>query len=313
MKKRYNHFVSTFSLLLLSGISAISCSDKDKEHPDYSRHPVVVTAQAFGYDNSTPGSTWHKGENIGVYMLEKGTGDPILPYRNVRYYANNRDDQDYFLPGSNDSVLYLPATGEAADVSAYYPYLPTADDDYIPVNVLDQNAVSISTILYARADGLHKGQRKAILSMRPVLTKLTFDFRPAGISAAELKGIKVTLRGMSVSGLFHRGTGEIRSRHVYFDIPLKSPESSANASLSTEAIVLPSGQTKDYQVVVELPVLNKQYVYEISKDFDMLNGATEYVFDSALGNDAMVVKVQSSPITDWQSGGTINGEGKETN
>lgn len=313
MKKRYSHFASTLSALLMGGISLVSCC-KDKDHLEEQRHPVVITAQAFDYDNATPGSTWHKGETIGVYMLERKARNTILPYRNVRYYANNRTDQDYFLPGNNDSLLYLPALAEAVDVSAYYPYVPGVDDDYIPVNVSDQNAVSITSILYARATDISKTQRKAVLALRPALTKLTFHFRPAGVSAADLKDIKVTLRGMSVSGLFHRGTGEVHSRNVYFDIPLKSPAATASSTtLSTEAIVLPSAETKSYKVVVELPQLNKSFEYEISKDFNALNSATEYTFEGALSNDAMVVRVQSSPIVNWQNGGTINGGGEETN
>lgn len=316
-------------VLLTSLLLTAACDDKDATWDAGKAYPAIITGKAFNYDATTGGATWNKGETIGVYMLESGTNRIVTPYSNIRYYANDRTDQDYFLPGNNDSILYYPPTGEAMEIAAYYPRTAVEGDSLVAINLLNQAYISVGSLLYSRVPGVGKEQRKATLNLRPALTKLTFKFSVGlGMTESDLRGLTVVLKGLPVSGFFNVTTGTFRHRDVYLDIKLTVTEQQAalgraltRAERATEpekkplviaeGVVLPSSNTNGYQAVITLPAIGKTYVYEIAKGTGDLNGSQDYTFDSQINNDDMIVKVQSSPIINWGEGGSIGGEGTE--
>lgn len=309
--------------LLLACVLLAACSDNDTTATDQSKaFPVVIVGQAFGYETDASGSSWNKGETIGVTLLKAGTCDIVAPYSNLRYYANSRTDQDYFLPGSNDSIPYLPATGEAMDIAAYYPQATALADSLVSLHLIRGYGYA-SNLLFSRITNLNKDNRKAVLQLRPALTKLTFKFKVGkGMTEANMKGLTVTLKGLPVSGHFNTLTGKVSFREVSTqqDIRLvtveKKPTSralsdDADVFITAQGMVLPASTTAGYQVVVELPAINQRYNYEIPKGTDQFEGSQEYTFDSTINNDDMIVSVQSSPIINWGQGGIIGGEGEE--
>lgn len=309
--------------LLLAAALLTACQDNKDEAPDPSRaYPVVIEGKAFAYDASGVGSSWSKGETIGVYMLEKGGDRIVTPYSNIRYYANERTDQDYFLPGCNDSLLYYPPSGEVVDVAAYYPRTETRADSLVPVNLTNQKYLTAGSLLFSRVSGANKDERKVRLNLHPVLTMLSFKFSVGeGLTDADLVGLNVVLRGVPNSGYFNAVRGTFGFNEVYLDIPLVAkppvkPASRADVDsniIQVVGFVMPAASTTAFQVLVKLPALDggKVFVYEMQQDIDHLQGATEYTFDSRVGKDGLDVKVQYSPIINWGDGGNIGGDGTE--
>ena len=326
------------SLLLLACALLWACSDEDTPVDQSKAYPAIIMAEAFGYEVDGTGTTWSKGETIGVSMLKSGTDEIVPPYSNLRYYANSFDNQDYFLPGCIDSIPYFPPTGETMDIAAYYPQSTVLADSLVAIHLIE-NYEYASKLLYSRAQGLHKDQRRAELLLRPALTLLTFKFKVGyGMTEADLKGLIVTLKGLPVSGNFNTLTGKIHfrdvttSQDIQFTATEKKAASRALALASNRALtraedkddeedgvfitaqgmVLPASTTEGYSVIVELPAVEKSYTYDIPKggteDFE---GSQEYTFDSEITNEDMIVTVQSSPIINWGQGGIINGEGEE--
>ena len=325
--------------LLLACALLTACDDNDTPADDSKAYPAIIMAEAFGYEADGTGTTWSKGETIGVYMLKSGTDEIVAPYSNLRYYANSFDNQDYFLPGNNDSIPYFPRTGEKMDIAAYYPQATALADSLVAINLIENYAYA-SQLLYSRVSGLSKDQRKAELPLRPALTMLTFKFKVGyGMTEADLKGLIVTLKGLPVSGYFNAITGKIHFRDVTTgqDIKFTATETKAKAAtraltrVSTRAdgdkedekeedgvfiiargMVLPSSTTKGYMVTIELPAVEKVYIYDIPEggtgDFE---GSQEYIFDGQINNEDMIVSVQSSPIINWGQGGSISGDGEE--
>lgn len=319
-----------FIHLLLACALFAACDDNDTPVDESKSYPAVIMAEAFDYGSET-GTTWFKGETIGVYMLKGGTDDIVAPYSNLRYYANSFDNQDYFLPGNNDSIPYFPATGDKMDIAAYYPQTTVLADSLVAIHLIN-NYEYASQLLFARVADLNKDSRKAELPLTPVLTKLTFQFKVGyGMTEADLKGLLVTLQGLPVSGNFNATTGKINFRNVTIgeDIKLtttepKKEKASTRAEddkedneilITAQGMVLPASTTEGYKVIIELPAANegtgKTYEYEIPKATDQFEGSQEYTFDTTINNENLIIVVDKSPIINWGQGGIINGDGEE--
>ena len=325
-----------FIHLLLACTLFAACDDNDAPVDESKAYPAVIMAEAFDYGSET-GTTWFKGETIGVYMLESGTDDIVAPYRNLRYYANPFDNQYYFLPGTNDSIPYFPATGETMDIAAYYPRATVLADSLVAIHLIE-NYDYASQLLFARVSDLSKDSRKAELLLRPVLARLTFKFKVGyGMTEADLKGMSVTLQGLPVSGNFNATTGKIRFRDVTAgqNIRLVTTESSKKKAamrtvtragsdkeeedddtfITAQGMVLPASTTEGYKVIIELPAAEggsgKKYEYDIPESTDNFENSTEYIFNSKINDKNLSVVVNKSPITNWEPGGIINGNGEE--
>lgn len=319
--------------LLLAGLLTLAACDNDDNGTtaDPKAYPLVVTAQQFDYAEDSEGSTYTKGETLGVYMLEAGTDNIVPPYGNLRYYANRYEDEDYFLPGSNDSIPYFPATGEKRDVSAYYPKTVTLADSLVNIHLVEHYDYA-SQLLWARVSGLDKDNRKAVLNLRPALTLLSFNLKAGfGVSADDLQGALVILRGLPVSGYFNAVNGRVTYHEgITQDLVYQATTKAATRSLLTRAdsddeeeedktvvltvaaMVLPTSTTEGFKMIVEVPKLEQTYEYDIPEGTGNFVGATEYPINIEINNEGMIVTVEPpSPIDNWTPGGTISGEGEE--
>ena len=317
--------------LLLGGLLTLASCDNSDDTPatDPKAYPLVVTAQQFGYDEDSEGVTYTKGETLGVYMLEAGTDHIVPPYG---YYANQHADEDYFLPGNNDSIPYFPATGEKRDVSAYYPKTVTLADSLVSLHLVEHYDYA-SQLLWARVDGLDKDNRKAELQLRPALTLLSFNLKAGfGVTADDLQGAVIILRGLPVSGNFNAVNGHVsyhpgitqdlvyqtttKAVAVRSSLPTRADaddeeEDNPPVVLTVSAMVLPSSTTEGFKMIVEVPKLEQTYEYDIPQGTGSFEGTTEYEFDTEINDEGMIVSVQSSPIINWTPGGSISGEGEE--
>lgn len=314
-------------LLLACTLLATACDDNDAPADESKAYPAIIMAEAFDHGSVT-GTTWYNGETIGVYMMKNGTDDIVAPYGNLLYYANQFDNQDYFLPGDDELIPYFPATGEKMDIAAYYPRTTVLADRLVALHLIN-NYEYASQLLFARATGLSKDNRKAELALFPVLTKLTFKFKVGyGLTKDDLQGLSVTLQGLPLSGNFDATTGKIDFRNVALDEELKLTTAEAaatragndaadNVVITAQGLVFPTSSTEGYKVKIELPAAGggagKTYDFEIEKVTNEFEGSQEYTFTTTINNEELIVIVDKSPIAGWEPGGTINGDGEESN
>ena len=178
---------------------------------------------------------------------------------------------------------------------------------------------------------LRAGQGQPVLNLRPALTLLSFNLKAGfGVTADDLEGTIIILRGLPVSGNFNAVNGSV-SYHagITQDLVYQTSTRAATRSLSTRAdaddeeeddpavvitvaaMVLPSSTTEGFKMIVEVPKLEQTYEYDIPQGTGSFEGTTEYEFDTEINDEGMIVSVQSSPIINWTPGGSISGEGEE--
>lgn len=304
-------------LLILLPVAACNDNAPTWEDPEAKAYPAVITAQGFGMDEDSEGVTYTQGETIGVFMMENGTDNMVLPYGNLRYYANRYDDEDYFLPGNNDSIPYFPPTGEKRDISAYYPRTVTLADSLVNLHLVERYEYA-SSLLWARVNGLDKDNRIAALALRPALTLLTFSLRGGmGITMDDLEGVIVTMKGIPVSGHFNAVNGYTHvNRNILIDLTVPESTTSTRAdaderegeTIDFATFVLPSSTTQGYQMQVEVPNLGQTYTIDIPAKTEQFESSMEYLFDIEITPQGMDVDLQTSPITNWGNNGSISGE-----
>ena len=310
-------FITGCGFALCAVLCFTACNDDDAPVPVDTDFPLVVTARGYDYNETGEGTGYTKGETIGVAMMQGGTNSVVAPYANLRYYANSSSSQDYFLPGNNDSIPYFPATGDARDVSAYYPRTAVLADSLINLHLLE-NYDYVDELLWARANGLNKDNRKTDFELRPPLTQLAFTFTTGyGVAQADLTGLTVTLRGLPVSGLFNVLDGTMSYREIVTgDITMTARATTKTRAVGEGAVtathkVFPVASTQGFQMIVEVPRLGQTYTYDIAEGTDIFDAAWAYDFDIQIDDEGMMVSVSGTPIDGWQPGGTITGGGEE--
>lgn len=319
MKTKY-----CLSCLLVAALFA-ACDDDHEApvNPDLA-YPVVITAQAYSYDAQAGGTTWVGPDfALGVSFLkdaEAGT-EVAAPYANVKYLANGISEEDYFVPANDNEIPYFPATGEKRHVAAYFPYRVEVIDRQLPINLREDGKEYASQLLFARVDNMDKDHRKCMLQMRPALSLITFRLKVGEpFTQEQLEGMKVTLKGFHLSGLFDTTNGTVSFRpedtadgEIVLAVPEKKKAAvrAAVEEYVLQAIALPSTVTDTYEAEV---ICNGQtYTRKFTaENIGELAGSYEYTFEPTFEGDKMMLNCQSAPIINWKPGGDdISGEGEE--
>lgn len=316
--------------LFLAGALLAACSDDDTPAADAKAYPLVIQAKVYDYGTGQEGKTWTNAQdNIGVYVLKGGSHEVVSPHANLRYYPTPTSYDDYFQPGDVNAIPYFPPAGEDVwDVTLYYPYQEAlATEATVPLQLDKQGSLKSSSLLYARAASLDKDNRTASLRLAPALSRLLFNFRVKGyVTAADLthneggsKRLNAKLNGVPKAGSFNILTGRFTATEETtppsFGMKIRVPEAATaedpTVAITAEAFVMPLGSTQGYVTEISIPNLGKTYKYPISRDIGSLSRGMQYTFDVTIGDSGFDVETTSSPITGWEEGDSIVGEGEE--
>ena len=298
------------SILLLSAMAVltafcfVACSDDEKTDSS-SRTPALISGKVYTFDPEEPAESWKAKQTIGVFMLKANTSTIIDDYSNMLYKATIAESNDYFTT-TPEGVVYYPDNGEKVDIVAYYPRQEVLTDNTYTVNVSNQKSPATMDLLYANnTKGLNKDNPRADMVIKHVLTKLIFEFTAGdNVVESDLEGISVKVTGMPTVAIFDLLAGNFNAGTSVADIDLLATEEGYGA----EGIVLPASSTAGYQVEYYLPSIDKTFTWNIFDDVASLEGSKQYTFGVTVNGDNVVVKVDSSSITDWGKG---NGSGED--
>ena len=307
--------------LLAVGACLSSCnSDEETSSASEARnmpHAIELSAQACGY-TSASALPWSEGASIGVYALKAGTATLMAPYSNVRYHAGT----PLFAANNEAETIQLPATGEAWDVAAYFPYTSEATaEGEVPVSVADQQKLATDNVLYARVGSVNNVGYKALLPMRPVLPQLVFSIQITGnYSTSDAQAVSVTLKGFPTSGFLNVADGSLRvpsqtsTANIVLPTLKGEPEreygSLAKAIVNLKGVVMPVQLTGGCQADVHLPGIG-DFTVELSRYQMTFESGYSYLFTLKYVDGSLQVKVTASAIAGWENGGSVSGEGRE--
>lgn len=309
-----------YTLLLFAALSSTSCSDDEKDNGLPKESPVVLIGEAFSLD-SGDGETWNSSQKVGVFMVESGTTDIIKNYSNWEYIADNRSQTGYLVPANNEA-MYLPNDGTKADIIAYYPYskdetLTRAEitNYQYKLDLSDQSKTKADAFLYSRnAKGLNKDNPKTTVQLKPVLSKVKFNFAPAtDMSEDNLKKIKARLTDMSTVANYDLLNGQfLFSTQTEEDkkIELKTTGDGSQA----EGIIFPGTVTQNSELEVDIPVEGtgetKTLSCKLNESIESLDENIQYDILVEVGANSIKATITGKApiyIQDWKDDDTVDG------
>ena len=195
-RNRQNIFMAAALLLL-----AACGNDNEGTAPDSDgRVALQVTGgiQTRAHDN-----LWENGDAIGIYMLKTGTAT-------VSEGADNREytTADNAFTATDGQTIYFPIDNSKVDFIAYYPYRQTLTGGAFALDVSTQAnlpAIDLMTAAVAstEAEPLDKEHYRVQFKFYHRLTKLELNIGTGrGITAEDLKGLKVEVTGQRTSGSY---------------------------------------------------------------------------------------------------------------
>lgn len=108
---------------------------------------IKVTADIEGMKTRLSGSTWEKGDGIGIYMIKSGAPlSSTALAKNVHY---RYDETGIFTPKNEPQTIYLPFNGSNVDFIAYYPFREELTDFTFPIDLTAQSNQAALDLMYA--------------------------------------------------------------------------------------------------------------------------------------------------------------------
>ncbi|MDD4631435.1 MAG: fimbrillin family protein [Proteiniphilum sp.] len=135
-----------FFILPLICLLFLACEGETID-PARASKSIKVTAEIERVKTRLSGSTWEKGDGIGIYMMKSGMplGSTALA-KNVHY---RYDETGIFTPRNESQAIYLPFNGSNVDFIAYYPYREELTDFIFSIDLTVQSNQAALDLMYA--------------------------------------------------------------------------------------------------------------------------------------------------------------------
>lgn len=178
------------------------------------------------------GSAWAANDKIGIFMVGAGTATVAEAASNKPYTTTTGNGT--FTATGGDRI-YFPVTGNV-DFLAYYPYAASLTGFTYPIDVSVQASFPAIDLMWAKTAGKNKTAPAVALGFTHKLSKLVFKTLPgAGLTAADLAAMTVTVKGMATKSTFDVSSGTQGANTATAPIALKT----VTAGSEYQAIVLP--------------------------------------------------------------------------
>lgn len=288
----------------LSTLTLMSCTNNDDNSEWYGSEGIVFTT---AIQSRVSGNTWNANDEVGIYMMNAGSGIEAATAQNKKYIAQTNGT----LTAAPGNGIYLPESGNV-DFIAYYPYTTSVSGNKIAVNVSDQSKPAAIDLIYSNGTkGVAATTSTTIkLGFTHQLTKVTLNVTKDG-TIETLNGLGVNIKGISTEGEFNLADGTLTATAGTNNKDVAMYIDAQGTTATATAIILPTATTSTDQTSLNLTFnLNGQSFTHTISDASIFEKGTNVSFNAnlSINNGKPVVTVGNATISNWteKPGGEIN-------
>ena len=287
----------------LSTLTLMSCTNNDDNSEWYGSEGIVFTT---AIQSRVSGNTWNANDEVGIYMMNAGSGIEAATAQNKKYIAQTNGT----LTAAPGNGIYLPESG-SVDFIAYYPYTTSVSGNKLAVNVSDQSNPAAIDLIYSNGTkGVAATTATTIsLGFTHQLTKVTLNVTKDG-TIETLNGLGVNIKGISTEGEFNLADGTLTATAGTNNKDVAMYIDAQGTTATATAIILPTAASTDQTSLNLTFNLNGQSFTHTVSDASIFEKGTNVSFNAKLSinNGKPVVTVGNATISNWteKPGGDIN-------
>lgn len=287
----------------LSTLALMSCTNNDDNSEWYGSEGIVFTT---AIQSRVSGNTWNANDEVGIYMMNAGSGIEAATAQNKKYIAQTNGT----LTAAPGNGIYLPESGNV-DFIAYYPYTTSVSGNKLAVNVSDQSNPAAIDLIYSNdTKGVAATTSTTIsLGFTHQLTKVTLNVTKDE-TIETLNGLGVNIKGVSTEGEFNLADGTLTATAGTNNKDVAMYIDAQGTTATATAIILPTAASTDQTSLNLTFNLNGQSFTHTISDASIFEKGTNVSFNAKLSinNGKPVVTVGNATINNWteKPGGDIN-------
>lgn len=287
----------------LSTLALMSCTNNDDNSEWYGSEGIVFTT---AIQSRVSGNTWNTNDEVGIYMMNAGSGIEAATAQNKKYIAQTNGT----LTAAPGNGIYLPESGNV-DFIAYYPYTTSVSGNKLAVNVSDQSNPAAIDLIYSNGTkGVAATTATTIsLGFTHQLTKVTLNVTKDE-TIETLNGLGVNIKGISTEGEFNLADGTLTATAGTNNKDVAMYIDAQGTTATATAIILPTAASTDQTSLNLTFNLNGQSFTHTISDASIFEKGTNVSFNAKLSinNGKPVVTVGNATISNWteKPGGDIN-------
>lgn len=287
----------------LSTLTLMSCTNNDDNSEWYGSEGIVFTT---AIQSRVSGNTWNANDEVGIYMMNAGSGIEAATAQNKKYIAQTNGT----LTAAPGNGIYLPESGNV-DFIAYYPYTTSVSGNKIAVNVSDQSKPAAIDLIYSNGTkGVAATTATTIsLGFTHQLTKVTLNVTKDE-TIETLNGLGVNIKGISTEGEFNLADGTLTATAGTNNKDVAMYIDAQGTTATATAIILPTAASTDQTSLNLTFNLNGQSFTHTISDASIFEKGKNVSFNAnlSINNGKPVVTIGAATIEDWgeKLGGDIN-------
>lgn len=287
----------------LSTLALMSCTNNDDNSEWYGSEGIVFTT---AIQSRVSGNTWNANDEVGIYMMNAGSGIEAATAQNKKYIAQTNGT----LTAAPGNGIYLPESGNV-DFIAYYPYTTSVSGNKLAVNVSDQSNPAAIDLIYSNGTkGVAATTSTTIsLGFTHQLTKVTLNVTKDE-TIETLNGLGVNIKGVSTEGEFNLADGTLTATAGTNNKDVAMYIDAQGTTATATAIILPTAASTDQTSLNLTFNLNGQSFTHTISDASIFEKGKNVSFNAnlSINNGKPVVTVGNATINNWteKPGGDIN-------
>lgn len=287
----------------LSTLALMSCTNNDDNSEWYGSEGIVFTT---AIQSRVSGNTWNANDEVGIYMMNAGSGIEAATAQNKKYIAQTNGT----LTAAPGNGIYLPESGNV-DFIAYYPYTTSVSGNKLAVNVSDQSNPAAIDLIYSNGTkGVAATTSTTIsLGFTHQLTKVTLNVTKDE-TIETLNGLGVNIKGVSTEGEFNLADGTLTATAGTNNKDVAMYIDAQGTTATATAIILPTAASTDQTSLNLTFNLNGQSFTHTISDASIFEKGKNVSFNAnlSINNGKPVVTIGAATIEDWgeKLGGDIN-------
>lgn len=278
----------------LSTLALMSCTNNDDNSEWYGSEGIVFTT---AIQSRVSGNTWNANDEVGIYMMNAGSGIEAATAQNKKYIAQTNGT----LTAAPGNGIYLPESGNV-DFIAYYPYTTSVSGNKLAVNVSDQSNPAAIDLIYSNGTkGVAATTATTIsLEFTHQLTKVTLNVTKDE-TIETLNGLGVNIKGISTEGEFNLADGTLTATAGTNNKDVAMYIDAQGTTATATAIILPTAASTDQTSLNLTFNLNGQSFTHTISDASIFEKGTNVSFNAKLSinNGKPVVTVGNATINNW--------------